>query len=412
MSVVPPEPTPAPEGRGAFGGFIGPRTLIGLVRNAAPYLFDGSSAPFAAAPPVRAGRLIDEADKPLGWWAIVRRADATDDVPAGAQPTPAQWTDYFALCVACHFASVATYVPTDVDTKIRDRLWFTKRPPDELARVRDFVLTLKRWDLRENSRRYVVVDGAVVSGHDGERLSILAGGVLGLATAGDAEGADAFEAEIDAELAREATAFDALAARPGRERDLLVLSAILAHNAGDVDQGLSARGGAAVGARAKAAFGRLAHERFERYGGAFGRAAALYKECMAAEGHRHYPLREARALRKDPELLLPVGPFFDSWGATVARFPRLSIDERASVVDALVEGIRKVKGQIGYQRALAGFHAAYPGGLDARDLDARLAASVRKDLKDAALRRQLAIRAESFESSMAKKARVVLAARR
>jgi hypothetical protein len=30
-----------------------------------------------------------------------------------------QLQDYFALCLACHHATVATFVPTDVDTKIR-----------------------------------------------------------------------------------------------------------------------------------------------------------------------------------------------------------------------------------------------------------------------------------------------------
>jgi len=32
----------APESRGSFGGFIGPKNLVALVENAAPWLFDGS----------------------------------------------------------------------------------------------------------------------------------------------------------------------------------------------------------------------------------------------------------------------------------------------------------------------------------------------------------------------------------
>lgn len=404
------DPARAPEGRGAFGGYIGPKILLGLVRTAAPYLFDGSAPAFAAPPDASGGRLADAGAGPLGWWAVVRRADRTEELVAAAEPTAEQWTDYFALCVSAHFASAATYVPTDVDTKIRDRLWFAPRPPDELARLRDFTLGLKSWDLRSNSRRYVEVDGEVVAGHDGEVLSVLNGGMLALIAAGDAAGAERFEAEIDAELRREAAAFEKLAALPGREKDLLLLSAIVTHNVGDVDQGLSAKGGLHVGARQKAAFGMLAHERFERYGGTFGKACALYRAVMAAEGHRHYPLREAKPLRKSPDLLLPIGPFFDDWGATIARTKRLSADERAEVVSAIAEGVKKVKGQEGYQRALAGFHATYPGGLDARDLEPRLSSAARKELKDAELRRRLAIRKESFESSLAKKARAALAA--
>ena len=49
-----PRPDPiqpdAPESRGAFGGFIGPKNLLSLVRNTAPYLFDGS-APGLPLPP-------------------------------------------------------------------------------------------------------------------------------------------------------------------------------------------------------------------------------------------------------------------------------------------------------------------------------------------------------------------------
>ncbi|HYC77194.1 MAG TPA: hypothetical protein VEI02_06150 [Planctomycetota bacterium] len=405
-------PTDAPEGRGAFGGFIGPRTLTGLVRSAAPYLFDGSAPAFARPPAPQGARLADDGDGPLGWWAIVRRAEAAREVVAVEAPTAAQTVDYFALCVACHFASAATYVPTDVDTKIRDRLWFSSRPPEERERLKALVRRLACWDLRPNSRRWVAVDDQIVSGHDGERLSILCGGLLALLADGDAEGAAEFEAAVDDELRREAAAFDRVAARPGKERDLLLLSAILTHNAGDVDQGLAAKGGAREGLAQKAAFGELARRDVGRYGGAFARAAALYRECMAAEGHRHYPLREARSLRRSPDLLLPIGPFFDGWGETLARYEGWSFDERAEAVSAIVEGVRKVKGQVGYYRALAGFHAAYPGGLDAVDLAPRLPASVRRDLKDAELRRLIAVRRESFESTLAKKARAVLAARR
>lgn len=411
-SDTPGHETPAAEGRGAFGGFIGPNNLLGLVRSAAPYLFDGSVAAFSKPPAFKGERIGDDAAEPLGWWVVLRRAAERSEIVAVETPSPAQLTDYFALCVASHFGSAATYVPTDVDTKIRDHLWFGPRPADEFARLKDFVRATKQWDMRQNSRRYIEVDGEVVAGHDGERLSILCGGMLGLFAAGDTEGAAEFEAEVDQELRREALAFESLRKKPGREKDLLLLSAIVTHNVGDVDQGLSAKGGANFGDAQRTAFGKLAHERPERYGGTFALACALYRECMAAEGHRHYPLREARALRRDPELLLPIGPFFDDWGATVARYKKFSPDERAEVVSAVLEGVRKVKGQEGYQRALAGFHACYPGGLDARDLEPRLSSSARKELKDAELRRKIVVKKESFESSMAKRARAVLAERR
>jgi hypothetical protein len=379
-----PDSPEAPETRGAFGGFIGPRTLLGQVRNTAPYLFDRSVAGLGEPPATSGARPGDHAGHPLGWWSVLLNAGG---VVATPEPAPDQWTDYFVLCTAAHFATVATYVPTDVDTKIRDHFWFLGQPPEELARMKAFVEAIAGWDIRTVSARVLDLgDGGRVSGHEGERLSILAGGMLGLLRAGDGPGAAAFEAAIDDELAREARAFYGLARKRGRELDVLRLAAIMTHNAGDVDQGLSARGGRKEGASQRTRFARLAHEFPERYGGAFARAAAVYRDVMAAEGHRNYPLREIRALRKDPALLLPISPFLDAWGDRLARYPGWTLTERAEVVAGIIGGCGRVRGQVGYFRALAGFDRAWPGGLDSAD----------------------AIRRESFESSLSKRVRAIL----
>lgn len=397
----------APEQAGAFGGFIGPKNLVSQVESTAPYLFNGSVERFSSPPVTTGARLHEHALHPLGWWSILRRADLLE---AAETPTPEQLTDYFALCVAAHFASVATFVPTDVDTKIRAHLWW-RRPREELALQRKVALALATWDVRPISARVVEVDDEVgpVSGHDGERLSILCGGALGHLAAGDEQGSKELEAAIDAELARQAEAFARLARAPGRERDLLVLAASIVHNAGDVDQGLSASWGKPIGGRLRERFGRLAHERPERYGGAFARAAALYRELLASEGHRHYPLRETRLLRAHPDLLLPVGPFLDDWGARLASWPAWSAPQRAEVLSAVVHGVRKVKGQQGYYRALAGFDRVRR--VDASDLAPHLPSGVRAELKDPELRKKVAVRRESFESALFKRARAIVGVR-
>lgn len=390
-----------------FGGFIGPGNLLGLVSNTAPWLFDSSSPRFPAPEERGAGRLVERARHPLGWWSVLRHAH---ELGVPDEPTPAEWTDYFVLCLAAHFASVATYVPTDVDSKIRVHLWYRDRPDEERARLRDVVLGLRDWDVRGVTARLVDVEGrGPISGHDGERLSVLAGGLIGFLVAGDAASAAALEDELDAELRREAAAFELLARKPGRERELLSLCALLTHNVGDVDQGLSAREGRRHGQSQRERFADLAGRGFERYGATFGRAAALYRVALSADGHRHYPLREVRALRSSPELLLPLAPFLDEWGAKVATWPAFDSEARAGVVAALVEGCRKLRGQNGYYRALSGFQRAHAGGLEEKGLQSALPASVRRELRDSELRRQIAIRQESFESSLAKQARQALA---
>ncbi|HXZ85459.1 MAG TPA: hypothetical protein VEI82_08215, partial [Myxococcota bacterium] len=146
----------------------------------------------------------------------------------------------------------------------------------------------------------------------------------------------------------------------------------------------------------------------ERYGGAFARAAALYRELLAPDGHRHYPLRKPRALRREQALLLPIAPLLDDWGERVARCASLDDAERAEVVTALVEGCRKLPGQTGYYRALAGLERALPRGLGAPELSQHYPVSVRRELRAAELRKRIAVRRESFEASLRKRTRELL----
>lgn len=394
------------EGRGAFGGFIGPRTLVGLVENTAPWLFDGAHPESTDLPETTGPRVSDHAGHSLGWWTLLRHGHL---LPAVERPTPADYADYFALCVAAHFGSVATYVPTDVDAKIRHALWLDQTDPAELARMRALALELGSWRITGVSKRTVTVDGfGVFSGHDGERLSVLGGGWIGHAQVGDLEGAERFEAALDAELRREAEAFEALARQRGRELEVAGLAAILTHNAGDVMQALGAKPAKVIPEERRARYADLARERFERYGGAYGRAAEIYRALMAPEGHRNYPLRELKELRRSPELLLPMSPFLDGWGERLATWPGFDDAARANIVSALVVGCKKVAGQEGYYRALAGFDRAHPGGLGAKSLTQHFGTAVRKGLEDAQMRQKLALRRESFESRYVKEVRRIL----
>ena len=393
------------EKRGAFGGFVGPRTLVAQVRNCAPWLFDGTHPDSASVPETSGERLIEHGFHPLGWWSILRHADLLE---ATDEPAPRARTDYFALCLAVHCASVASYVPTDVDAKIRHALWFEPMPEEELERMRELALYHGAWEVRRISARVTEVEGVgPVSGHDGERLSVLCGGMMGMLAVGRAQDAARFEEAVDAELAREARAFEALAGARGREVEFLDLCTILTHNVGDVMQAIERKGTKGIGSAEKLRFSDLARERFERYGGAFGKAAAVYRELLAGEGHRHYPLREQKLLRTSHELLLPLGPFLDAWGEKLARWPRWGAKERAAVVGSLLDGCRKVQGQEGYYRALAGFERG-AGGLESRELDAHYGSAARRELKDAQLRKRIAVRRESFESSYGKRARALL----
>ena len=259
------EPQPAPERSGAFGGFIGPRTLVSLVESALPWLLAPEFAERVGAQ--RGGSLVELAAGRFGWWQVLRAAAR---LAPSDSPTPEERTEYFALCLAAHFASAASFVPTDVDTKIRRALWHDAVGTPELARMRALALALAEWDVSAVSARQVNVESAgIVSGHDGERISVLCGGLVASLRARDGDGAAELEAAIDDELAREARAFAALERERGRELDLVRLAGVLTHNAGDVMQGLAGAGKSGLYAER---FGDLARSGAARYGGAFARA--------------------------------------------------------------------------------------------------------------------------------------------
>src|SRR5215469_18592608 len=93
-----------------------------------------------------------------------------------------------------------TFIPTDVDTKIRGILWRESRDPEVLRPMLRLALASRAWT--EDGISIRAVRG--VSGHNGEQWSAIAGGLGRLLELGDtvaaAEAQAAIETEIDREL--------------------------------------------------------------------------------------------------------------------------------------------------------------------------------------------------------------------
>jgi hypothetical protein len=364
----------------AWKGWIAPETLLEQVRNTAPFLFVNS-------PETEFFRIIEEAE---AW---------VKNPPEGYE---AQLEHYFRLCLAVHQTTVATFIPTDVDSKIRGLVWAKTRDRELLRRMGDQALAMGSWPVAAISRRWDEVDQlGAISGHNGEWLSVLAGAHGRFLEISDAEYAEKTAEAIHAELEREAESFRIASKRQGREIEALRIAASVTHNLGDLDQGISFwEGSAALYAASKVRFHRLAHENKTPYGGIFQVAAKVYSSLLASEGHRHYPLRPVKALRKSADLLLPLGPFLDDWGATVGQHAALAKEDRVEVLDALIKGCVKVPGQQGYFRAIAGFAEAAGRNFEqAVDL---LPAGTKKKLRDSAFQKLVTLPRGSFESSMKK----------
>lgn len=379
---------PDPQSARAIRGFVAPRTLLNEVQNTAPWL----EAPGAAPP----GDVRAMAAGPLGFLSILagfRQEGAAEQALANDRTL-----DYFGLCLACHHATVATFVPTDVDTKIRGLLWRLIKDPAQLDPMIELTEAFCSWDIASVSRRTVAAEGlGLFAGHHGERLSVLVAGLGRAIHLGRTDLAERVRGHIVAELERESKGLHVLL--QGRnEIDVLKMAAVMTHNAGDIDQSISFWPQSAAHTSAASDIRRLAHENVRPWDGKFALAARIYKATLAPEGHRNYPLRPVRCLRQSFDFLIETAPFLDDWGERIARDPRLEDAHRSEVLEALVIGSRRIDGQRGYQRAVAGMLQGL--GNRAESVVGKMSARARSEFKSADLRKSVAVPRVSFESSM------------
>ncbi len=352
---------------------IAPRVLFEQVRNAAGWVLDGPLRPETS------------------FRAALADVDATERAYEGSDTS----LPYFRALLAAHFCTVATFVPTDVDARIRHHA-FVELNAEALAAACEVIDEAARWDVNLVSAR--VVRG--ISGHAGEWFSVRAG-ALGRALAiGAGDLAARLEAAIDDELAREHAALVDLAR--GDPLDLLRVVTTVAHNLGDLSRVVDAWPNHPTHAALRAKYTRLGHDKSERYGDAFVRAGALNKSVMADENHRFLALRKPRGLRRARDLLLPIGPFFDDWGKTIAKSSALEEKERAEIVAALLELHESRPEQRGCLRALAAIQDNTPRGLAA--FEHLLPARTRKLISSGPLRDALKTPREVFEARMRKRA--------
>jgi hypothetical protein len=356
---------------------IAPDNLLGLVRVTAPFLFEGDAPP-SGGPRPYLRRLRDY---------------------AGGALTP---SDYYAFCLSAHWATAGTFVPTDVDNAIRWKLW-QDASPNLCAAQAELVLESLVWDYAPVTARLVRgADGALLSTHEGTWFSVAVGAYAACRDKRPEVAAKVLAA-MKKEADREHALFSALA---GADDAIKVLkaSALIAHNFGDLDR-VADQWELPSDDPLKSAFYDAAKPGSPLYGGLLGWAGELNKRFLSADNHRHYPLREARALRRSADLLIPIGPFFDDWGRTVARHPRLTREDVADVVRALLDGWARLHGPAGYARALAGIVETFPGGRSA--LGRLLPGGDRRQLESGPLKAAMDVPQTRFEAQWANRVRQV-----
>ncbi len=346
---------------------IQPALLLSHVENTAPFLFLDAFGEDSSQPHV-------------GFLRAFRRGDAKVE----------SHVDYFRLCLSAHHATVASFVPTDVDNAIRSKLWEGTLPTETLAQMADVVLESEFWSGRALTTRYVEHEqgGPPLSGLQGEWFST-AVAAYGALRKRAPKHAELVLARIHAEVDREERIFLEFE-KKGDTLNLLRTSTVIAHNLGDLDRVIDLWNLSDDDPLKRALYKRGHAPLFPS-----GRAGLWNKAHMAAENHRHLMLRGPRALRGHWEWLLPIGPFFDDWGMKIAR--GLPPEAVGKVTEALIDGWNKLPQTTGYPRALAGILEAFPGGASA--LRRALPVKVFRNLESGRLRSLVSVPRTRFENA-------------
>ena len=346
---------------------IAPDLLIRQVQNTVPFLFEPGFEPPQSAPHLTLLQTV----------ARESRSFEDFDLPS-----------YFELCLSAHHGTVASFVPTDVDNHIRFKLWSPGTAEGTIARMVDHVEKSRHWDFRPVSCRFVTSpeSGERMSGHNGEWFST-AVAAYGATRRRATERALSIQGLILHEIEREAKIY--LDFRKHRHGiGCLKAATILAHNLGDLDRVIELW-------NLEADSFYQPHKVLSGVTDALWEAREMNKALMAIENHRHFALRVPRCLRRSADFLLPIAPFLDDWGASIATHPDLRPEEIGEIAEALVDGWEKLAEPVGYARALSGIEENFRGGLSqlAQNMPARNA----RKLKTGGLRTLVAVPKSRFE---------------
>jgi len=362
--------------------------LSAQVKNAAPFLFESEQK---SALIIEFENLIESASK---------------------SATPLSLDDIFKLSLLAHWFTLGTFTPaSDIEHDVRFRLWKNleteNAPAEVIEKMTLSVLDAYTWEFKPFTNRWVkspISDGYIAE-HQGSwltmavqayatthsRLPILAEKLFDL---------------LQFELTREAKVYlEFKRAHDGL--GLLKAGALLAHHLGDLDRAIHLSGLKEDDPLCLFAYraGTETGVRAARFSGAFTEATKLNRAFTHSENHRHFALSNTRVLRESLEFLLPVAPFFDSWGKKIAS--ALSPKDLAEIVEILYYGWESLKGSerttltYAYPRAVAGILDGLPGGLSS--LSPFLSSTVERNLVTGLFHSLFSIPQTRFESDWAQR---------
>lgn len=273
-------------------------------------------------------------------------------------------TEYFHICMAAHWTTAGTFVPTDVDNQIREGLWKHPDIKKNIERMAKLTIAAWTWDYEQvtNRKSYNPERGQVMSTHEGTWLSVAIGAYNALVKNKLPELASQVADVILAEVDKEEKLL--LELREKRDHvNFLRSTALMAHNFGDLDRVIDQWAMGEDDPFRKRIY-KLGHRLNDAQNPILVFAGQVNKQFLSVENHRHMSMRQPKCLRRSSKFLVPVGPFMDKWGRDLGESPNLTNDEKGEIVCAFLDGFNRQDTALGYVRAYHGMISVLPKGLE------------------------------------------------
>lgn len=309
-------------------------------------------------------------------------------------------TEYFYICMAAHWSTAGTFVPTNVDNQIREGLWKHKDIYGHIEKMARITIDSWTWNYEQvtNRKSYNPDNGQVMSTHEGTWLSVAIGAYCALVKNKRVELAKEVADVILAEITKEEKLLIEL--REKRDHiNFLRSTALMAHNFGDLDRVID-QWGMAEDDPFRLRIYKLGHNLNPNYSPILVYAGQVNKKFLSVENHRHMSMRQARCLRRSSKFLIPVGPFMDEWGATLGSSTILTPEEKGEIVICLYEGYKRQNQAFGYARAYSGLINSLPRGIDS--LEAHIAFDVVAEIKKSPFTKIADLSLEEFQNDFKK----------
>jgi len=271
-------------------------------------------------------------------------------------------SEYFYLCMAAHWSTAGTFVPTNVDNQIREGLWKHNDVDGHIERMGRITIDSWLWNYEQvtNRKSYNPANNQIMSTHEGTWLSV----AIGAYNALKKNKRDVLAQEVADVILAEIEKEEKLLLQLRENRDhinFLRSTALLAHNFGDLDRVIDQWNMDIEDPFRKRIY-KLGHVLNKNYSPLLVYAGQINKKFLSVENHRHMSMRQARCLRKSHHFLIPIGPFMDEWGETLGKSNELSLDEKGEIIAALFDGYNRQNMAFGYARAYRGLIKSLPNG--------------------------------------------------